>query len=63
MLPTTLCQNSAAEFKNELKIPGCNVLVNASHTHPRGPMLCDDAGQVDRTFDAVSRALQNVDAG
>ena len=44
----------------ELDIPGCNVLVNASHTHPPGRLLCDDDEQVDRTFDAVSRALGNM---
>ncbi|MBU0715789.1 MAG: hypothetical protein KJ964_10580 [Verrucomicrobia bacterium] len=47
-------------IQKELKIPGCNVLVNASHTHPPGRLLCDDASQVNRTFDAVSRALQNM---
>ena len=49
-----------SRIQKELNIPGCNVLVNASHTHPPGPMLCDDAEQVDRTFDAVRRALQNM---
>ena len=46
----------------ELKIAGSNVLVNASHTHPPGRLLCDDADQVNRTFDAVSRAVQNMTA-
>jgi hypothetical protein len=44
----------------KLKIPGCNVLVNASHTHPPGRMLCNDDEQVDRTFDAVSQAMKNM---
>lgn len=46
----------------ELGVPGDNVLVNASHTHPPGRLLCDDAEQVERTFDAVSRAMQNMTA-
>jgi len=49
-----------SRIQKELKIPGSNVLVNASHTHPPGRMLCNDNDQVDRTFDAVSRALQNM---
>jgi hypothetical protein len=49
-----------ARIEGELGIPGCNVLVNASHTHPPGRLLCDDVEQVDRTFDAVSRAMQNM---
>ncbi|KKR96101.1 MAG: hypothetical protein UU48_C0036G0004, partial [Candidatus Uhrbacteria bacterium GW2011_GWF2_41_16] len=51
-----------SRIQKELKIPGCNVLVNASHTHPPGRLLCDDAEQVNRTFDAVSRAMQNMTA-
>lgn len=47
-------------IEKELGIPGANVLVNASHTHPPGRILCDDAAQIDRTFDAVSRALHNM---
>ena len=35
-------------IEKELGIPGRNVLVNASHTHPPGRLLCDDAEQVDR---------------
>ena len=47
-------------IQKELKIPGSNVLVNASHTHPPGRMLCNDDEQVDRTFDAVRRAMKNM---
>jgi hypothetical protein len=47
-------------IERELKIPGCNVLVNASHTHPPGRMLCSDEEQVARTFDAVRRAAENM---
>ena len=49
-----------SRIQKELKIPGYNVLVNASHTHPPGRMLCNDDDQIDRTFDAVSRALRNM---
>ena len=48
-------------IEQELGISGCNVLVNASHTHPSGKMLCDDEQQIERTFDAVRRATQNMD--
>ncbi|MCF6175234.1 MAG: hypothetical protein L3J71_05675 [Victivallaceae bacterium] len=47
-------------IQDELHIPGCNVMVNASHTHPSGRMLCDDAEQVERVYDAVSCAVQNM---
>lgn len=49
-----------ARIENELHIPGGNVLVNASHTHPQGRLLCDDAEQVERTFEAVRQALQKM---
>ncbi len=49
-----------SRIQKELKIPGRNVLVNASHTHPPGRLLCDDREQVNRTFDAVRRAAQNM---
>ena len=49
-------------IQNELKIDAHNVLVNASHTHPPGRMLCDGDEQVKRTFDAVKRAAQNMTA-
>ena len=48
--------------QRELNIPGGHVLVNASHTHPPGRLLCDDEEQVDRTFDAIRRAVQNLTA-
>ena len=44
----------------ELGIPGRNVLVNASHTHSRGKMLCNDEEQIERTFDAVRCAMENM---
>lgn len=49
-----------SRIEKELKIPGRNVLVNASHTHPPGRLLCDDAEQLDRTFAAVRQAAQNM---
>ncbi len=52
--------NLRSRIEKELKIPGCNVLVNASHTHPPGRLLCDDEQQVERTFDAVQRAVKNM---
>jgi hypothetical protein len=36
------------------------VLVNASHTHPPGRMLCDDDQQVERTLDAVRQACKGL---
>ena len=47
-------------IESQLKIPGANVLVNASHTHPPGRLLCDDSEQIERTIDAVRRAMQNL---
>ncbi|MGC9319197.1 MAG: hypothetical protein ACP5KN_14285 [Armatimonadota bacterium] len=47
-------------IEDELGIPGRNVLVNASHTHPPGRLLCDHEEQVARTFDAVRRAMQSM---
>jgi hypothetical protein len=49
-----------SRIQKELGIPGSNVLVNASHTHPPGRLLCDDAQQVERTLDAVRRASENL---
>ena len=49
-----------SRIQKELSIPGSNVLVNASHTHLPGRLLCEDAEQVERTFDAVRRAVQNM---
>lgn len=49
-----------SRIQAELKIPANNILVNASHTHPPGHMLCSDDEQIERTFDAISRAKQNM---
>jgi len=47
-------------IEHDLQIPGANILVNASHTHPAGRLLCDDDQQLERTFDAVKRAVRNM---
>ena len=47
-------------IEQELGIAGRNVLVNASHTHPPGRLLCDDKQQLERTFDAVRRATASM---
>jgi hypothetical protein len=52
--------NLRNRIQEKLKIPGSNVLVNASHTHPPGHMLCNDDEQVNRAFDAVSQAMKNM---
>lgn len=49
-----------ARIEGELGIPAGQVLVNASHTHPPGRMLCDPADQVQRTFAAVRQAQRNL---
>ena len=49
-----------ARIQRELGIPAKNVLVNASHTHPPGPLLCNDEEQLKRTLDAVRRATQTM---
>lgn len=46
-------------IERELGISGQSVLVNATHTHPPGRLLCDDEEQVARTFDAVRRAFES----
>lgn len=49
-----------ARVEKELRIPGRHVLVNASHTHPPGRLLCEPDEQVARTFDAVRRAAGSM---
>lgn len=46
----------------ELDIPGGHVLVNASHTHPPGPLLCNDDQQLDRVFEIIRRAASDMTA-
>jgi len=45
--------------ERQLGIPGSRLLVNASHTHPPGEILCDEATLLERTFDAIRRAQEN----
>lgn len=47
-------------IEKELHIPGDHVLVNASHTHPPGRILCGDDEQVARAFDAVRMAVAGM---
>lgn len=47
-------------LESELGLPGSHVLVNASHVHPPGRILCEHAEQIERTFDAVRRAMENM---
>jgi len=46
--------------QQDLNVPSANILVNASHTHPPGRLLCDDNEQIQRVYDAVRRAAQNM---
>jgi len=45
-----------ARIEAELGIPGSHVLVNASHTHPPGKVLCEPDELIERVLDAVRRA-------
>ncbi len=47
-------------IERELNIPATHVLVNASHTHPPGRILCADDELLKRCFDVVKNALQNL---
>lgn len=49
-----------ARIDTELGIAGDNVLVNASHTHPSGPILCEEGELIDRTVDAVRTAAAQM---
>ncbi|NLW86118.1 MAG: hypothetical protein GXY38_04540 [Planctomycetes bacterium] len=48
-------------IERKLGISGFNVLVNASHTHPPGPLLCNDYQQVERVFNAVKQAQKTME--
>ncbi len=50
--------NLKKRLAGELNIPW--VLVNASHTHTVGPMLCGEAVVRERTFDAVRQAAAEL---
>jgi hypothetical protein len=47
-------------IEKELKLPGANVLINASHTHPPDPILCEEDVLLDRTFNVVREAMENL---
>ena len=49
-----------ARIGRELGIPGHHMLVNASHTHPPGTILCPHDELLERTFHAVSEAVGNL---
>jgi hypothetical protein len=53
--------NLRGRISDELGIPGINVTVCASHTHPPGRLLCDDQAQLDKTLEAVKHALANLE--
>lgn len=49
------------EIQNKYNINGSHVTVAASHTHPfHGRLLCNDDEQIERTVDAVGRAIKNM---
>jgi hypothetical protein len=48
------------KVEDKLKINGNNILVNASHTHPPGKLLCNDDEQVKRVFGAIEFAVNNM---
>jgi hypothetical protein len=47
-------------IERELQIPAPQILVNASHTHPPGRILCADDELLRRCFDVVKNALGNL---
>jgi hypothetical protein len=49
-----------ARLSDELGIVPENVLVNASHTHPPGRILCPDDELMERTFNVIKEATQNM---
>lgn len=59
-IPDSFLLRLRKRIEEELHIPGRHVLVNASHTHPPEPILCDEDEQVARTFDAVRRAVDGM---
>ena len=50
------------KIETELGLPGEHVLVNASHTHPPGRILCSDEEQIERCFAAAKQALGQLQA-
>jgi len=58
--PDDFIPNLRKRVEKELGIPGCNVSVSASHTHPPGRLLCDEGEQIERTVKAIRQALKNM---
>jgi hypothetical protein len=52
--------NVRSRVERELGIPGGCISISASHTHPPGRLLCDDAEQIDRTVEAIRQALNGL---
>lgn len=48
-------------LQDECRISAGNILINASHTHPPGRMLCNDQEQLERTVQAVQQAVTNLE--
>jgi len=48
-------------IEDELDLPGHQVSVCASHTHPVPRMLCDDDAQIEKTIEAIRQARQNME--
>lgn len=57
-VPDDFLPRLRARIEAELGIPGSHVLVNASHTHPPGRILCENEELLARVFDAVKRASE-----
>jgi hypothetical protein len=52
--------NLRGRIADEWGIPGSNVTVSASHTHPPGRLLADDDEQLDRSMAAIGQALASM---
>lgn len=49
-----------AKVEKELQIPSGNILVNASHNHPPGRLLCDDNELIELTSGIVKKAFESM---
>lgn len=59
-VPDDFVPTLRARIEGELGIPGAHVLVNASHTHPPGSLLCPPDELLERVTDAVASARQSM---
>ncbi len=48
-------------IEKEVKLPGANLLVNASHTHPPDPILVEPDVLLERTVGVVRQAIENLE--